>query len=966
VPLKTFRTAIALVAAATVGFGCLVWKCDRDPKINFLPRDGQAEWIVFPAAMDARSHPVATMDATFRRTFTLDSQPGSARLLVRAAKRVELKINGETVQTVSTRNWKQISKLEVSKCFRTGPNTIEARVFNDDSPPALWLTLTVDSSTLRTNDKWEVSLAGSTWRSSALASTPKRAGPGNLLAGGERTSDVLPKIWRTWTALAVLALLLTIAAGWWFARIKARPNGAGVKFSRRQLFALLGLCSVAWFILFWNNAKMLPFPSGYDSKDHIAYIKYIQDRGALPLPNEGFEMFQPPLYYAVSAAALSICRLAVADDAAVIVLRAMTMVFGIANFIFVFLSVRLLFPGRIVAQAMGLLTAAFLPMQLYLSHYVTNETLAATLVTATIYFGLRLLKCENAPALQYLWLGAFAGLAILAKATSLLLIPPLFGALMIKLLQERASIFGWFRVFGVTIAAILFTCGWHYARVWHHFDTPIVGNWDPALGFPWWQDPGFHLARDYFRFGAALISPLFSGFNGFADGIYSTLWGDSLCGGLSDLISRTPWNYNLVVGGYLLAIVPTLVVVIGAVVALYRFVRAPSPEWVLLLGLAVAIVFGVIFMTLRVPSYAQVKAFYGLAGLTPLCAFAATGFGFLSDKWPRSQFIFTALLVFWALNSFASMWIVESPVRHLHNAARLTIEHKLDRAYAEASTAVALDSSNATAQRFFSAVALESERLSEALEHAERAVQLAPSSSDAHAQLGAVRFQQNDFEGAVNEAQHAIDLGMENKFAYAVSFTSLRQLQRNREAIEVARDALAISPFDSELHYRLALAGGQTGDFATAADQFGYALLLQPKNTDAADRVRLAMRFAAKSPNASQQLATIAASAPDSPVLLNEIAWLRATAPANDLRNGAEAVRLAERARFIAGDKQPMLIATLAAAYAEVGKFSEATAAAQNALSLTRSSGDTKTAELAENLLTVFQSNQPYREEPRP
>ena len=609
--------------------------------------------------------------------------------------------------------------------------------------------------------------------------------------------------------------------------------------------------------------------------------------------------------------------------------------------------------------------AAFLPMQLYLSHYVTNETLAATLATATIYLGLRTLTSERPSALQYLWLGAFIGLAMLTKATSLLLIPPLFGALMIKLLQERASIFGWFRALGVTIAAILITCGWHYARIWHHFGTPIVGNWDPALGFPWWQDPGFHVARDYFRFGAALISPLFSGVNGFADGIYSTLWGDSLCGGWSDLISRTPWNYHLVVGGYLLAAIPTFVVVLGAVVAIYRFMRASSPEWVLLLGFAAAIVFGVIFMTLRVPSYAQVKAFYGLAALTPLCAFAAASFGFLSDKWPRSQFALTALLLFWALNGFASMWIVESPVRHLHNAARLNFDHKIDRAYAEASTAVALDSSSATAHRFFSAFALESERLSEALGHAERAVQLTPSSSDAHAQLGAVRFKQNDFEGAVSEARRAIELGVENKVAYDLSFTSLRRLQRNHEAIEVARNALALSPFDSELHYRLALAAGQTGDFATAADQFGYALLLQPKNTAAADRVRLAMRFAAKSPNASQQLATIAASAPDSPVLLNEIAWLRATAPASDLRNGAEAVRLAERACSITGDKQPMLIATLAAAYAEAGKFSEAIAAAREALSLARSSGDAKTAELAGNLLTAFQSNQPYREEPR-
>src|SRR5437588_6804633 len=97
-----------LVATAAIAFGWLAWKCVRDPKINFLPRDSRAEWIIFPAAVDARTHRVAAMDTTFRRTFTLDSQPASARLLVRAAKRIELKINGNVLQ-VSPRDWKEMS-----------------------------------------------------------------------------------------------------------------------------------------------------------------------------------------------------------------------------------------------------------------------------------------------------------------------------------------------------------------------------------------------------------------------------------------------------------------------------------------------------------------------------------------------------------------------------------------------------------------------------------------------------------------------------------------------------------------------------------------------------------------------------------------------------------------------------------------------------------------------------------------
>jgi len=961
--VKTFRTTIFLVAAAAIAFGWLAWKSVRDPKINFLPRDSRAEWIIFPAAVDARSHRVATMDSTFRRTFTLDSQPRAARLLVRAAKRLELKINGNALQ-VRSRNWKQMSMLDVAGFLRSGENTIEARVFNDDAPPALWLALTADSSALPSDGKWESSLAGSSWRNCALASVPRHPGPGNLLGGGEKIFDVLPNVWRTWIVFGILAVLLTFAAAQRLDRLSAKPNGAKTEFSRRQLFLLLGLCSIAWLILFWNNAKTLPFQCGYDSKDHVAYIKYIQDRGALPLPNEGYEMFQPPLYYALSAAVLSICRLSVGNDAAVIVLRSLTMLFGIANFIFVFLSLRLLFPGRLALQLIGLLLAAFLPMQLYLSHYVTNETLAATLVTAAIYLGLRVLKSEEESLLQYLWLGVCIGAAMLAKTTGLLLIPPLLGALMIKLVQQRAPIFGWLQVFGITIGAIFVTCGWHYLRIWHHFGTPIVGNWDPVLGFPWWQDPGFHIAADYFRFGQSLIAPLFSGFNGFADGIYSTLWGDSLCGGLSGLLSRTPWNYQLMIGGYWLALWPTLLVIVGAAVVLYRFVRQASPEWFLLLGLSAVVTLALIFMTLRVPSYAQVKAFYGLSAIVPFCCFAVVGWQMLTARSRILQLFAGALLIFFSINSFASVWIRHSTGQHVYVALRSISQSQPDRAVSEAKEAMKNDPSNASARCFFAAVLEEISESRQAVAESEHGLQLNAANGDCHLQLGISLAKQGEMSRAMNEAQRALELLPENGRAHDLVFTLARELHRAQEALALGRDALAVSPFDSDLHYRIGLAAGGTGDLTTAAHQFAYALLLRPNRSEIADKLHLALRFAAQSPNASSQLKTIASSPPDSPPLLNELAWLFATHPDVALRDGSRAVQLSERACALTDRKQPAFLATAAAAYAEVGKFPEAIAAAREALSLARSNGDVKTVGLTENLLSAFQTNQPYREEP--
>src|SRR5438132_4176145 len=105
---------------------------------------------------------------------------------------------------------------------------------------------------------------------------------------------------------------------------------------------------------------------------------------------------------------------------------------------FCFLSLRLLFPAR--TAFVGLLLAAFLPMQLYLAHYVTNEILAATLATAALYLCLRLLRSEKPRASQFAWLGLAMGAAMLAKATGILLLPILIAATAAKLAVTRASV----------------------------------------------------------------------------------------------------------------------------------------------------------------------------------------------------------------------------------------------------------------------------------------------------------------------------------------------------------------------------------------------------------------------------------------------------------------------------------------------------------------------------------------------
>jgi Tfp pilus assembly protein PilF len=862
------RILLGLIAAAVViAFGWLAWKCVRDPSINFLPGDHRAEWILFPAAVNARTHPVVMMDATFRRTFSLDSQPRSARLEIRAAKRFELKVNEQTVAPTAVRNWKQLSIFDVANSLHAGENTIEVRVFNNDAPPALWMFLSAGSLTVLSDDKWESSIAGSSWRNCALASIPRKPGAGNFLSGGEKVSDALPKVWLAWIVFAVLATLL--------AAVLNRSIKEDVDLSRGQVLVLFGGCVLAWAVLFWNNAGLLPFHAGYDAPDHLAYIKYIQERSALPLPNEGYEMFQPPLFYAVAAGIMSILHLSTTDAAAVPVLRGLTMIFGIANFIFVFLSTRLLFPRRALAQFIALITAAFLPMQLYLSHYVTNEVCAATFATASIYLALRVLILTRVAVWHLLALGICVGAAMLAKATTLLLIPPLFGALAIKLLQQRAAILDWLRTFGITIAAIVLTCGWHYFRIWRHFGKPIVGNWDPVLGFPWWQDPGIHTAADYFRFGQALVAPMFSGFNGFTDGIFSTLWGDSLGGGLSGVLARPPWNYGLMISGYWLSIVPTLLVAIGFVIALFKFARRISPQWFLLLAFSFILFVALIFMTLKVASYAQVKAFYGLAALVPFCALVALGWRTLTARSRVFRSFVTTILILVAINSLASVWIRPSSEQHIYNAARLIIQSQADRALAEAKEAVRETPSSANAHYLLAAIFDELGDTTNAVNECAACSNLDPRNADCQLQCAIINAKQVTFYDAMGTAQDVLKLQPENLRAYTLALSTARTLNNPDQAVNIGRDALAIAPFDADLHYRIGLAAGELGDYKAATQQFAYALLLDPKKPEHEQKLRVALSLLAQSPDSADAIRDLQSLGAGSPKLLEILAPYR-------------------------------------------------------------------------------------------
>jgi len=949
--LRVFLISLAAIFGVTVVIG-LTWFCRWDPRVNFLPSDVRAEWILFPAAVEAGTRTIANADTIFRRDFNLGSSPPTALLRVRAAKRIQLTINDQKIEFGANHNWKNVSSAEVSSLLREGANRIEARVFNDNGPPALWVSLDGDQLSIHSDTNWTASCMGSVWRRAISAATPRLPGPGNPIGGGERTLTALTNVWRLWLLFSVIALSLVFATHWLISRRVINKD-------RITLLVVSGFAGL-WLILFWHNTRLLPLNTGFDSNGHLEYIDYIQKHGSLPSPTEGWEMHQPPLYYLIAAGSLSACNLSVDDSQSIVVLRLLGALFGIAQFVLVFFSLRLLLPPQ--TALVGLLLVAFLPMYLYLAHYVTNEMLTAVLATLTLYLCLRLLKSDTPRTLQFCWVGLALGAAMLSKVTGILLLPIVIAAIAGKLAYARLPIVISLRNICLLLVICFAVCGWHYTRIWLRSGSPLLGPWDVMSDFRLWQDPGCHTMADYLRFGRALNNPLFSSFGGFADGIYSTLWGDGSCAGVADLSQRPPWNYSLMCAGYLLSLLPTALLLIGAVTASVELCRDLRSDLFVLVGVPAAVAAALIYFSLKVPCHSTVKAFYASGSLIPLGFFGVMGWNVITRGRRRREVLVAILLLVWAMNSFASFWIYDSVADHICAALDVSADNKRDAALIEARKAVDTDPLNATARTLLAMILDEVGQSEEALHEAERAVELAPLNSVTHLELAALLYRQKSLEKAIKEARVSLDLGPENPRAHLVLLFSL--FDHGEDAVDTAREALAVFPYNAEIHHLLGAALAQKGDGIGAFNQLAYAVLNKPAWTEASADLHSQVLTLINSSAAAKLLHQAARSVPDSTAALDELAWVFATDLGDDLRDGNEAVLLAKHACTLTKRTDPMLLATLAAAYAEAGNFSQAINTIQESLSKARLTGNPSAIALGEKLLASFQSNAPFREDP--
>jgi tetratricopeptide (TPR) repeat protein len=196
----------------------------------------------------------------------------------------------------------------------------------------------------------------------------------------------------------------------------------------------------------------------------------------------------------------------------------------------------------------------------------------------------------------------------------------------------------------------------------------------------------------------------------------------------------------------------------------------------------------------------------------------------------------------------------------------------------------------------------------------------------------------------------------------ALAVLTFHQSPMYGDAETLYRTTLAKNPNADLAQNNLGLLLFQAGKTDEAAERFQRAVEIRPASAHAHNNLANALRLERRRREAAAHYEISLQLEPDNPSTCNNLAMLLATAPDASLRNGARAVELAERARRLTHGENPVVLCTLAAAYAESGRFGEAVTTARRALELASERPNSQLAQVLERQLGLYEAGSPFHE----
>jgi hypothetical protein len=573
--------------AAFVPLGRAVYRAATDPRTDFLV-DDDATWVIVDQPFHANPRREAGR-AIFVRPFevTHDEPVG---ITVHALGRWKLLLDGVVLQHGDKDTWRDGIDVALGR-LPPGHHELAIDVTHASGPAAV----AIAGAPLATPGGWRATLDGTTIVE--VRRTVDRPLPGVSYAFPSTVEALavrLPMI----VSVAIVVLLAHL-----FARRRSWPE------PRPRMIVGLGVGIVA----VWTAGSLgLSTALGFDAEAHHDYLAFLVDRHTLPTANDGWQMFQPPLFYILAAPLFGAGRV-LGGDWNVVLARLVPLLCGLG--LTAILGQTLALTATTTwARHRAFIVMACLPMSLTMYRFNGNEPLAALLTAAAIWLTLTLLQGALPRATRVLALGVVAGLATLAKVSAIVVAPAVALALLSAPHGERP----WrARVFDLllVVAAFVTTCGWWFVRNQVLLGRPFVGGWDPARTVAWWQDPGYRTTADFTTFGAALSRPVFSAVISVWDGLYSSFWCDGYLSGRASIGAAPPWDWTSLIGSVPLSIPLSLLLLLGAMVGVRRRDRVVF----FTIACVVAWLAAIVSLAITLPIFSTAKASYML-GIVPCFA----------------------------------------------------------------------------------------------------------------------------------------------------------------------------------------------------------------------------------------------------------------------------------------------------------------------------------------------------------